>query len=258
MSILNHLWIATGSFFILALLFWPLERAFPANNTQKLFRPEWFTDLLFFLGQYFLWATLATTILVQLQITCFWMIPLGLQESFSLQPWILQAIQVVLLGDILIYWVHRLQHKIDILWRFHAVHHTAEHLDWLAAHREHPIDGLITQAAVNLPAFILGFPLSTIFALIVFRGIWAIYIHSNVRIPLGPFHILLGSSETHHWHHSKTKTDCNFGNLSPLMDIIFGTYYCPSHEPEELGIKEYFPRSYLKQLAYPLFKNKIK
>ena len=46
-----------------------------------------------------------------------------------------------LLGDLLIYWGHRLQHHSALLWRFHAVHHSAEHLDWLAAHREHPPAG---------------------------------------------------------------------------------------------------------------------
>ena len=46
-----------GSFLFLALVFWPLERVFPAKE-QKVLRPEWWTDLAFFLGQYLLWGAL--------------------------------------------------------------------------------------------------------------------------------------------------------------------------------------------------------
>ena len=75
------------------------------------------------------------------------------------QPIWLQALEVLLLSDFLIYWGHRFQHKYDFLWRFHKVHHTTETLDWLAAHREHPLDSIYTVGIINLPALILGFNL---------------------------------------------------------------------------------------------------
>ncbi len=168
----------------------------------------------------------------------------------------MQAIEVVLLSDVTVYWTHRLQHRVDWLWRFHAIHHTPEHLDWLAAHREHPLDSIYTIGFINLPAFILGFPLETIAGLIAFRGIWAIYVHSNVRIPLGPLRMLIGSPELHHWHHDRDRDSGNYGNVCPLMDVLFGTYRCPDHEPENFGIREPVPRSYLGQLMYPFMRRK--
>ena len=92
----------------------------------------------------------------------------------------------MLLSDFLIYWGHRLQHRVDFLWRFHSIHHSAEHLDWLAAHREHPLDTLYTILIVNLPVFVLGFPIESLACFAAFRGLWAIYIHANVRFPLPP------------------------------------------------------------------------
>ena len=158
----------------------------------------------------------------------------------------------MLLSDFCVYWGHRLQHRVDFLWRFHAVHHSDENLDWLAAHREHPIDSIYTIALINLPAFLLGFPLQTLAGFVAFRGIWAIYIHSNVRLPIGPLRWFIGAPELHHWHHHRSKDAGNYANLSPLMDLMFGTYKCPDHEPDRLGIEEPFPRSYLGQLVYPL------
>ena len=137
----------------------------------------------------------------------------------------------------LFYWAHKPQHRIDFLWRFHSIHHTAKHLDWLASFREHPLDTLYTIGIINLPAIILGFPLHTIATFILFRGLWAIYIHSNIKLPLGPLRMLIGAPEIHHWHHAKDRDAGNYANLSPLMDIIFGTYTCPSQEPYEFGIK---------------------
>ena len=29
------------------------------------------------------------------------------------------------------YWVHRAFHRVPLLWRFHAIHHSAEMMDWL-------------------------------------------------------------------------------------------------------------------------------
>ena len=121
------------------------------------------------------------------------------------QPWWLQAIEVVLLSDFFMYWGHRLQHRVGFLWRFHAVHHSSEHLDWIAAHREHPVDTIYTMTLINLPPMIAGFPLETMAGFLMFRGVWAAYLHANVRLPIGPLRILLGAPELHHWHHARER-----------------------------------------------------
>ncbi len=243
------------SLFFLALVFIPMEKVFPAKRGQRIFRSAWALDLSFFLGQYILWNALVIWALSYFSDGLSAIMPLEFRHAIRIQPWWLQAIEVVVLSDLIIYWGHRLQHKVGFLWRFHKVHHSAEHLDWLAAHREHPIDTIYTVGLINLPAFILGFPLETIAGLIAFRGIWAIYIHSNVRLPIGPLRKLIGAPELHHWHHDKDRQAGNYANISPLMDIIFGTYKCPDHEPESFGIHEPVPKNYVEQLIEPLLPN---
>lgn len=238
------------SFIFLAVMFWPLERVFPAK-AQRFLRPRWWTDLAFFLGQYLIWGG---AMLVVLHFFRGWLdgiVSAGFRSAVAAQPWWLQAIEVIVLSDLLIYWGHRLQHRVDFLWRFHSIHHSAEHLDWLAAHREHPLDTVYTMGLINLPAFVMGFPLETLAGLLAFRGLWAIYIHSNVRLPIGPLRAFIGAPELHHWHHAREREAGNYANISPLMDLLFGTYRCPPREPDALGVAEPMPAGYFGQLLHP-------
>ncbi len=245
-----------ASLLFLFVVFRPLEAVFPAKQNQGIFRPDWGTDLCFFLGQYLLWTGLVLGIILSAKSLITNTIPLHWRLAVSFQPFWLQIVEVLVLSDLFIYWGHRIQHRVPFLWRFHSIHHSAEHLDWLAAHREHPIDTIYTVGIINLPALLLGFPLETITKLIAFRGIWAIFIHSNVRLPIGPIRVLIGAPELHHWHHDRDRNAGNYANLSPLMDVLFGTYVCPDHEPESVGIKERIPSSYLGQMLYPFRRNK--
>jgi sterol desaturase/sphingolipid hydroxylase (fatty acid hydroxylase superfamily) len=255
---LLQLFTATGiSMLFLALMFIPMEKVFPARKGQKIFRPRWLLDACFFAGQYLLWSGVVLWVLTYFQDYLHRVVPSSFRLLVQQQPVWLQAIAMFVASDLLIYWAHRLQHKVDFLWRFHKVHHTAEHLDWLAAHREHPLDSVYTIGIINLPAFMMGFHLNAITWVVAFRGIWAIYIHSNVRLPIGPLKVLIGAPELHHWHHCKDRDAGNYANLSPLMDKLFGTYTCPPHEPESLGIQEPFPQNYIGQMIKPLLPQRV-
>lgn len=243
---------AGASLLFLALVFIPMEKMFPAKQNQKILRKHWFVDLCFLLGQHFIWNGLVLTVLTYCADTIDSIMPLTIRSTVAELPFWVQVITVLLLSDFIIYWAHRLQHNVEFLWRFHKVHHSAEHLDWLAAYREHPLDTIYTVGLINAPAFILGFDLGAITAIIAFRGIWAVYIHSNVRLPIGFLKKFIGAPELHHWHHDIEKDRGNYANISPLMDVAFGTYTCPDTEPEQFGIKEPFPKNYIGQLIVPL------
>src|SRR3954470_6986854 len=183
---LHAMAFSTGlSFVALFLIFRPLEIVFAARR-QKFFRPGWFTDLCFFLGQYLLWGGLVLGVLSLFHRQLGAVVPAAFRQAVAAQPWWLQAVEVIALSDFLIYWGHRFQHRVGFLWRFHAVHHSAERLDWLAAHREHPLDTGYTMTLIPLPALVLGFPLETIAGFLLFRGVWAAFLHANVRLPVGP------------------------------------------------------------------------
>jgi sterol desaturase/sphingolipid hydroxylase (fatty acid hydroxylase superfamily) len=251
MNLVWHILGAGASFLVLFAMFRPLELAYPARPGQGFFRPRWATDLCFLLGQYLLFNGAVFWALQRLRPWIHSATPSAARAFVaSLNPWA-QLLLVILLGDLLIYWGHRLQHRFDFLWRFHSIHHSAEHLDWLAAHREHPVDSLYTILLVNLPVFALGFPIKSLAYFAAFRGLWAIFIHANVRLPVGPLRVLIGAPELHHWHHEKDRDAGNYANVSPLMDLIFGTYRRPAGEPQALGVSELVPPTYLGQLLHP-------
>jgi sterol desaturase/sphingolipid hydroxylase (fatty acid hydroxylase superfamily) len=254
MSIATGILDAGVAFLVLFLIFRPLELAFPADRKQRFFRPQWLTDLCFLVGQYLFFNGAVFWALSHAERWIHAGTPESVRHFFGgLNGW-LQTILVIVLGDLLIYWGHRLQHRVGFLWRFHSIHHSAEHLDWLAAHREHPIDAIYTQLLVNLPIFALGFPIRSLAYFAGFRGLWAVFIHSNVRLPIGPLRVLIGAPELHHWHHHRDRNAGNYANVSPLMDLLFGTYRCPEHEPPSLGLTESIPSGYFRQLVYPFWR----
>lgn len=242
------------TFGLLLLAIRPLELVFPAKPEQRFFRPAWLTDICFFLGHHLWWGAVVLWVFVELRGWADWIVPGNFRAAVAEQAWWLQVVEVTLLSDFFMYWSHRLQHRVAFLWRFHAIHHSAEHLDWLAAHREHPLESITTMALINLPPILLGFPLQTIAAFLVFRGVWAAYLHANVRLPLGPFRVLLGSPELHHWHHAREGDMGNYATMCPLMDLFFGTYHCPDHEPAQFGVEQPVARTYLGHMVKPFLK----
>jgi sterol desaturase/sphingolipid hydroxylase (fatty acid hydroxylase superfamily) len=245
------------SFLLMFLLFRPLEWAFPAKVNQRCLRPQWWTDFCFMAGQNLFFNGAVLSLMARTEHWADTIRPAGMRLWIGGLSWWMQAILVVVAGDFLIYWGHRLQHRVPFLWRFHSIHHSAEHMDWLAAHREHPIDSLYAVLLVNLPAYAIGFPIKTLALFVGFRALWSIYLHANVRIPLGPLRLLIGAPELHHWHHDRSRDAGNYSNVSPLMDVIFGTYHRPNNEPVAFGVEEPMPAGYLRQLAHPFRRARI-
>ena len=168
--------------------------------------------------------------------------------------WDVPVATVLLVADLVQYWTHRAYHEIPFLWRFHAVHHSSEHLDWVAASRLHPLDQTFIRVCGILPVYLLGFSKETFGALIAFEGLLAIFIHANVRWRFGWLEWLIATPAFHHWHHANENHETsnkNFSGLLPWVDWIFGTFYLPKKYPAKYGINEKMPDDYLGQMARP-------
>ena len=98
----------------LAVLFRPLEAAFPARPGQRMLRPGWATDLCFFLGQYLLFSALVLALLAPFGAWIGQVLPAGLRSAVAAQPRWLQALEVLALSDLCVYWGHRLQHRVRL------------------------------------------------------------------------------------------------------------------------------------------------
>ncbi len=241
--------------FVLALLFVPLELAFARLPHQRVFRRGWITDLCH-LGVSHL-AVQVTVLLTLMPAALFfrWALHRGLQKAVASQPLVLQFIEIVVVADLSEYVIHRLFHRVPLLWRFHAIHHSAEVLDWLAASRIHLVDAVITRALAFVPLYVLGFREPAVYAYLVFVAFHAIFVHANVRFTFGRAAWVIGTPRFHHWHHSAQPeaVDKNFAIHLPMIDRLFGTLYLPADGwPSAYGIAgSAVPNNYVAQMVFP-------
>jgi sterol desaturase/sphingolipid hydroxylase (fatty acid hydroxylase superfamily) len=241
--------VATG------LMFAPIERFFPHNAKQRLFRFEWKDDLFYYL---------VSSMLVQI-ITFLALAPStfvnenagflsGLRATIGGLPWVVQFLLAMILTDLAQYWFHRLFHRIPFLWGFHAVHHSAKAMDWLAGARMHFVEIILLRGVTSLPLLTFGFLPSVMQAYVGMVYIYASLVHANLR---GDFNWLgkwVVVPRFHHWHHAieAEGVDKNFAIHFPILDRIFGTYYFPDSKwPTGYGVPEEVPQGYWAQLRYP-------
>src|SRR5205823_3925747 len=84
------------------------------------------------------------------------------------------------------YWLHRLFHAWEPLWRIHSIHESTRELDWLSAFRLHWLESPIFQLATIVPLWLLQIELPVVFAYTVYAYVHAHVQHANVVFPIGP------------------------------------------------------------------------
>ena len=242
-------------FVLTALIFIPMERLLALRPEQKIFRRGWLNDLVYQIVNGQIIAVSLGLFVVLVIMVAGWLVPASFQATVAAQPYWLQVVEIIVLSDFGFYLAHRTFHAVPALWKFHAIHHSIEELDWMAGARVHPADQILTKGFSLLPVFSLGFSEVAIGISLMIYGWQSVLVHSNLRIKFGPLRWVLASPEFHHWHHSKDieARDKNFSGQLPLFDIFFGTLYLPrGRMPEKYGIDDPVPANYVAQLVYPL------
>jgi sterol desaturase/sphingolipid hydroxylase (fatty acid hydroxylase superfamily) len=247
-------------FFILnvlftGMLFIPIERLFAQNKNQHVFRDEWREDLF-----YYLVSSLFVQVLTYLTLAPSNFV-LHNQELSAVRtwarelPWVAQLVAIMLLTDIAQYWLHRAFHRVAFLWRFHAVHHSARSMDWIAGARMHFAEIIVLRSVTATPMLVIGFDESAIQAYMLVVYVYSTFIHSNLRGSFGILEQLLVVPRFHHWHHGieKEAVDVNFSIHFPFLDRLFGTHHLPEGQwPAAYGVAGHpVPKGYWKQLLYP-------
>jgi len=183
-----------------------------------------------------------------------WAISTGFQTWLQNLPILVQVLILVICADFVLYWSHRTFHEVPWLWRIHAVHHSVEHMDWLAGSRNHFVQAIIDRSLAMVPLYLLGADKQALDIYVSFAALQAVFVHANIGLPFGPLKYIIATPQYHHWHHSTDKPaiDTNYAVHSPLFDWLFGTYHMPiAHWPEKYGTTRRLPRTFIGQLLYP-------
>ena len=251
--------IDSGIFFAVVVLFVlvvPFEKIYPRQKNQKLRRPLVATDISFaLLGPLLNIAGIAALIVIG-GLSLFWLPGLAVRPLFMQIPPVLLPFVSFVVFDFVAYWTHRFAHEVPFMWRFHTVHHSPEHMDWVSGFRLHPFDGVVIAPAFF---FLIGAgvdaELAGIFA--IFQIILGLFFHANVRVRWRILDRVVANPEFHHWHHSSEHDAVghNYGAALPWWDLMFGTYFMPKHKsgrrPQRYGVTEPLPNNLVGQLLYP-------
>ena len=241
----NELWWRLGCFFSFLIVMMLLEWRHPARRSPIKNSTRWFANF----GLVFVSSVVARlTIPIGLTAVALYnqQHNIGLFNLVDL-PNVVSIIVSLLLLDILIYWQHRLFHKVPMLWRLHRVHHADAHVDTSTGLRFHPIE-IVLSILVKLFAVIaLGVPAIAVLIFEITLNGLALFNHANIRLPSvieKPLRLILMTQILHRIHHSKvvSETNSNYGFSVIWWDKLFGSYKSEAKKSDEtldIGLIEY-------------------
>jgi sterol desaturase/sphingolipid hydroxylase (fatty acid hydroxylase superfamily) len=207
--------------------------------------------------------------IVNLLLAAFFFEPTGLARprfeallGVDFLPWPIadagvSSVAGFLLFDLIRYLVHRCEHAVPFLWRFHALHHSDPDVDVTTSVRHHPVEYLFASTVYWLSVIVLGIPFIVVLShgLAVFSA--SAVQHGNVRLPewlercLQP---ILVTTDLHRIHHSVVfeQANTNYGSVLSIWDRLFGTFTRISraeHDSIVFGVRELPRRECLKPSA---------
>jgi sterol desaturase/sphingolipid hydroxylase (fatty acid hydroxylase superfamily) len=168
-------------------------------------------------------------------------------------PLWLQAAIFLIASDVMIYWVHRAFHR-PAMWRYHAVHHSSEELDWISAARFHPVNVFLGSALVDAVLLLAGISPNVLVFLGPFMIAHSAFVHANLNWTLGPFKYVIAGPVFHRWYHTTAERggEKNFAPTFPALDLMFGTFYMPKDRvPGSYGVADPMPQTFGAQLLDP-------
>ena len=153
---------------------------------------------------------------------------------YQLSPLWLAIIIAFIAEDFTGYWMHRLNHRVNILWNRHIIHHSSEDFNLSCALRQSISNTIKFSAVFMIPAALLGIPAS-IFAILgplhLFMQFWY---HTQLIGKLGFLEYIIVTPSHHRVHHAINPEyiDKNYSQILIIWDKLFGTF-----QPELEAVK---------------------
>jgi len=229
--------LGTIEVLVLALVLGGLERLVPAEPVidRKAVRTDILYTLLHRLGGFgFMVFWLITPLFDALEA---WLRLLGLSRMNIDQIWpgvtdrpLVSFLIYLVVLDLVDYWMHRGQHRLQWWWQLHAVHHSQRQMTFWSDQRNHLLDDLIRDGMLALVAIAVGVAPGQFVALLMASRALESVQHANLRWRWpGLLEKVLVSPSYHRLHHAigfgheGPARGVNFAVLFPIWDILFRT-----------------------------------
>ena len=241
----HEVWWRLGFFFSILVIMMLLEWRTPARKSPIKGGKRWFANF----GLVFA-SSLIARLAIPVGLTA---VALYVQKNgiglFNLieLPSIIVIVLSLILLDILIYWQHRLFHRLPILWRLHRVHHADAHVDTSTGLRFHPLEIILSILIKLIAVIALGVPAIAVLVFEIALNGLALFNHANIRLPAvieKPARLILMTQILHRIHHSQvvSETNSNYGFSVIWWDKLFGSYKGVAKKTDDqldIGLIEY-------------------
>ena len=142
-----------------------------------------------------------------------------LRSTETWPGWLLVPLTIVAM-DLANWLAHYADHRLDVLWRFHALHHSQEELSVLTSFRAHPLMHTTGFVLATIPVVVL-MPMRPIAPVLI-----TIYVcigtlqHANLRWAFGPLGRVIVSPAYHRLHHATDNQAVNLGVVLTIWDVL--------------------------------------
>ena len=153
----------------------------------------------------------------------------------------------ILVLDFLGGWfVHIVEHKIPLLWRFHIVHHADNNVDVTTGLRHHPVESVVRGIFFFMGILVSGAPM---YAVMIFQTLLIIatqITHANISLPkwldtAASYIFVSPNMHKVHHHWKRPYTDSNYGGILSIWDRLLGTFMKLDAKEIRYGLDRYYP-----------------
>ncbi len=174
---------------LVSLFFFGLEILAPWRKQQAVFRKDFWLDVFYMFFNFFLFSLIIYNAASDVVVNLFndgiialtgW----DMQAANPLRQFPLWAILLIgfVVRDFVQWWVHRLLHRVEWLWRFHKVHHSVEQMGFAAHLRYHWMENVVYRSLEYIPLALLGIGLYDFFIIHIFTLAVGHFNHSNITV----------------------------------------------------------------------------
>lgn len=255
----NYFWMLV----VVSLVFYSFELIKPWRKSQAVIRKDFWLDAFYMFFNFFIFSLIIYNAVSNVFVELFndFLALFGVTNWVAISvanlPGWTQLLVLFILRDFIQWNIHRILHRVPVLWEFHKVHHSVKQMGFAAHLRYHWMENIVYRTLEYIPLGMIGFGIQDFFIVHILALSIGHFNHSNFKLALGPFKFLFNNPQMHIWHHAKALPNSygvNFGISLSLWDYLFKTNYIPYDGRDiELGFNDdqLFPKTFILQEIYP-------